>query len=118
MGIAGEWSAEALDEAGIAETQFGSLADARARGMGVKRETATGNAEFVAFGAQAGLNFLPGLGIGEVFCEARPQGSDDPLFRPVGRPRSVVALDFLCDQIAQYLTNGHVALARDGDNLM
>ena len=82
---------EPVDEAGIAEAKFGGFADAGAVWMGVEGEAATCGVERVTGGAQAGLEFVPAGGVSKERGEARAQGREELLIRPVGRPRVLVA---------------------------
>jgi len=67
----------------------------------------------VAPGDEAGLKVLPGFGIRKVGREERPQGSDEPLIRPIGRLRSPAPRQILCDGIADDLADRHIARPRD-----
>ncbi|MEQ8290709.1 MAG: hypothetical protein RIA08_00780 [Roseovarius sp.] len=47
--------------------------------------------------------------MGEVICEARAQGREEPLIRPYGRLRVAGAGDFPGQQVADELTHGDVS---------
>ncbi len=77
-------------------------------------QPAPGSAKDIALGFQPAVQIRPASGKGQILCEPRPQGRDEPLIRPDGRFRIGVARHFTRQQVADQLPKGDVALPRDG----